>query len=194
MTSKVKFKRPDCDYFVPPSTKTFYQGDIFEKVVFGFPSPPEAVALHDGERRFISGPFDVGPAMLMTPTCNMAAQGEEGEPTTYAHPVRTLCPIVSLDHLRESGMVSDKNEGNFRADKLRPVFYLPPLDSNGEESAALLYMSITVHHDVIADHRIAQLGGEAFRHLRVKLMAYHGSYLIDHADLGPAPSFENREL
>lgn len=194
MAKKVKFKKPDGEYFVPPSTKTFYQGDIFENVVFGFPSPPEAVALHDGERRFISGPFDVGPAMLVTPTCNMAAQGDEGPPTTYAHPVRTLCPIVSLDHLRESGMVTDRNEDNFRADKLRPLFFLPPLEANGEVCAALLYMSITVHHDVISENRIAQLSGEAFRHLRVKLMAYHGSYVIDHDDLGPVPSFEERKL
>lgn len=195
MSNKVKFRKPDGDYFVvPPSTATYYQGDIFENVVFGFPSPPEAVALHDGERRFISGPFDVGPAMLITPTCNMAAQGGEGETATYAHPVRTLCPIVPISRLRESGMVTEKNEGNFFADKLRHLFYLPPLREGEEESAALLYMSITVHHDVIAEERVAQLTGEAHRHLRIKLMAYQGSYLLDHDELGPAPSFEDRTL
>lgn len=195
MSDKVKFRKPDGDYFVvPPSTATFYQGDIFENVVFGFPSPPEAVALHDGERRFISGPFDVGPAMLITPTCNMAAQGGEGEPATYAHPIRTLCPIAPLSTLKQSEMITDKNEDSFRADKIRYLFYLPPFVGIEEESAALLYLAITVHHDVIAEERIAQLTGEAHRHLRIKLMAYHGSYLLDHNELGPAPSFEDRTL
>lgn len=61
---------------------------------------------------------------------------------------------------------------------------LIPADDQRPESAALLYIPITVHHDVIAEERIAQLTGTAFWHLRVKLMAFYGGFLLDASELG----------
>lgn len=55
------------------------------------------------------------------------------------------------------------------------------------ESAALLYLPVTVHHDVIAHDRIAQLTGAAFWHLRVKLIAFVGGFLLDPSELGDIP-------
>ncbi len=40
-------------------------------------------------------------------------------------------------------------------------------------------MPVTVHHDVIASERRAQLTGAAYRHLRVKLIAYNTGLVID---------------
>jgi hypothetical protein len=74
---------------------------------------------------------------------------------------------------------------------MRNYLYLPP-SSKFKESAALLYMPITLHHDVIAEDRFAQLSGAAYWHLRVKLMAYAGGFLLDPAELGPVPADEQR--
>jgi hypothetical protein len=53
-------------------------------------------------------------------------------------------------------------------------------------------MPITVHHDVIAEDRIAQLTGAAFWHLRVKLMAFFGGFLLDPVELGDIPEPHDR--
>lgn len=60
------------------------------------------------------------------------------------------------------------------------------------ESAALLYVPVTVHHDVIAQDRFAQLTGAAFWHLRVKLMAFVGGFLLDASELGDVPEPHER--
>jgi hypothetical protein len=53
-------------------------------------------------------------------------------------------------------------------------------------------MPISMHHDVIAETRIAQLTGEAFWHLRVKLMAYAGGFVLDPSELGEIPAPQDR--
>src|SRR3954453_16191959 len=98
-----RLRRPaDDDYYVKPGSDNFLQGDIFKEVPLGFAAPPDAVVMAEGERRFISGPFDAGPAMLISPSCAIAAQGSGATPGTYAHPARIMLPIRPLAELLEN--------------------------------------------------------------------------------------------
>jgi hypothetical protein len=102
-----RLQRPaDEDYFVEPWSETFLQGDLFDEVPFAIPAPPDAVVIDEGERRFVSGPFDATPAMLISPSCVIAAQGSNVPAGTYAHPARTLVPIRSIDSLLEAGVIT----------------------------------------------------------------------------------------
>jgi hypothetical protein len=72
------------------------QGDIFRDVPLAYPVPGqivEAETTSGGVRHFLAGPLEIGTAMLITPTCSMRAQREPGK---YAHPVRTLVPIMPI--------------------------------------------------------------------------------------------------
>jgi hypothetical protein len=185
--SASKLQRPPDDaYYVEPWSDTFLQGDLFRDVPVAIPAPPDAVVMAEGERRFVSGPFDAGPAMLISPSCAIAAQGPNVSPGSYAHPARTLVPIRPVDELVDAGAIPEHNLGNLRADRLVNYLYLPAV-SDIPVSAALLYMPVTVHHDVIAHDRFAQLTGAAFWHLRVKLMAFVGGFLLDPSELGDVP-------
>lgn len=188
-----KLRRPeDNDYYVAPWSDTFLQGDLFSDVPVAIPAPPDAVVIDEGERRFVSGPFDAGMAMLVSPSCAIAAQGSSVPAGSYAHPARTLVPIRPVEELVAAHAVPDDKLGHLRADRLRNYLYLPP-HPDWVESAALLYMPLTVHHDVIAQDRIAQLTGAAYWHLRVKLMAYFGGLLVDPSELGEIPDPQERQ-
>ncbi len=93
-------KRPADDaYYVEPWSTTFLQGDVFVDVPIAIPAPPDAVLIDEGNRRFLSGPFDAGPAMLLSPSCTIAAQGAARDRSTYAMPARTLVPIRPVAQL-----------------------------------------------------------------------------------------------
>jgi hypothetical protein len=189
--SATKFERPaDEDYYVEPWSDTFLQGDVFKDVPIAIAAPPDAVVMAEGERRFVSGPFDAGPAMLISPSCAIAAQGT-AELGAYAHPARMLIPIRPVSDLVAGGAVGEHNLGNLRADRLRNYLYLPATE-HYPESAALLYLIVTMHHEVIAQDRVAQLTGAAFWHLRVKLMAFIGGFLLDPGELGEIPEPHQR--
>ena len=84
--SASKLQRPPDDaYYVEPWSDTFLQGDLFRDVPVAIPAPPDAVVMAEGERRFVSGPFDAGAAMLISPSCAIAAQG----PNVPPDPTRT---------------------------------------------------------------------------------------------------------
>jgi len=193
MSARRRLQRPaDDDYFVEPWSPIFLQGDLFRDVPFALPAPPDAVVIGEGERRFVSGPFDATLAMLISPSCVMAAQGRDVQPGMYAHPARTLVPIQPIENLVAAGAMTEANIGNLRSDRLRSYFYVPA-GPEWPESAALLYMPITMHHDVIAETRVAQLTGTAYWHLRVKLMVFSGGFLLDPSELGPVPEPHERE-
>lgn len=182
------FRRPnDDEYYVEPWSVGVLQGDLFKDVPLGFPAPPDAIGMAEGERRFISGPFDAGPAMLISPSCAIAAQGKSALAGTYAHPARIMVPVRPVEDLLQAGAVTEQNVVQLRADRLRNYFYLPA-GTGRPDSAALLYLPITVHHDVIAEDRTAQLTGVAFWHLRIKLMLFYGGFLLDPSELGEAPT------
>ena len=182
-----KVARPrDDEYYVDPWTEQMLQGDIFLNVPLGVIAPPDAIVMAEGERRFVTGPFDAGPAMLISPSCAIAAQGKDVEPGQYAHEARILVPIRPLEQLVDAGAISDDNVGLFRADRLVNYLYLPEGPA-WPESAGLLYLPITIHHDVIAQDRAVQLTGAAFWQLRYKLIAFIGGFKVHPDEFGPVP-------
>jgi hypothetical protein len=121
----------------------------------------------------------------------MAAQGETG---TYAHPIRTLAPVLPLEHLVTEGAVKEGAlDALRRYDHLVNYLYLPAIEgASMPESLALLYAAITVHHDYLEgdddtgaegeSRRIAQLSEVAAVHLKFKLTALFAGELFSHAD------------
>jgi hypothetical protein len=187
----VAVKRPADDaYYVAPWSDTFLQGDLFDSVPLAIAAPPDAVLMAEGERRFISGPFDAGAAMLLSPSCTLAAQGAPAG--TYALPARTVVPVRPLDEVTAAGAIPEHNIGLLRADRLRNYLYLPAGGPFTAESVALLYLPITLHHDVIAENRTAQLTAAAYWHLRVKLTAFHTGLVLEPSVFGEPPADRER--
>ena len=173
-------ERPPDDQYYTPRTDYVRQGDVFRDIPLGYPWPADAIEYSAGSRTFLSGPFDSGFGMLLTPTCSMTAQGAPG----YAHPVRSLAPVLPLDHLVEEGAVKQGAIDDLRThDHLINYFYLPPLPKDEmPESLALLYHSVTVHHDFLEGRRVAQLTEDAAIHLKYKLCAMTTGSLFAHAN------------
>lgn len=172
-------RRPTDDQYYETRFAEFSQGDIFRDVPLSYPLPANEISVEDGgegSRAFLSGPLSFGMAMLITPTCSMRAQGTSG----YAHPIRTLVPVLPLDDsLREGAGITDEKLGLCRSyDGLINYMYLPA-DPSGElpESLALLYMPITLHHDFLDGQRITQLAVEGARQLHRKLQWFFTSVL-----------------
>ena len=81
----------------------FNQGDLFRDVPLAYPGAADQAVLSEEDvsaeaRRFLSGPFDVGFGMLITPTCSIRAQGA----VSYAHQVKTLVPVRPFEELVEA--------------------------------------------------------------------------------------------
>jgi hypothetical protein len=110
----------------------------------------------------------------------MHAQGGEG----YAHPVRTLAPVLSVEHLVERAAIKEAALPDLRVhDHLVNYLYLPPIEEHDfPESLALLYGAITIHHDYLEERRIAQLSEAAAVHLKFKLTAFVSGSLFSHGD------------
>ena len=72
-------ERPgDADYYERDRVDLFSQGDLFRDVPLAYPLPADEVVVDEesgGRRRFLSGPLEFGPAMLITPSCSLGAQG-----------------------------------------------------------------------------------------------------------------------
>jgi hypothetical protein len=174
-------QRPPDDNYYKQRTTWLRQGDLFTEIPLGYPFPPDAVDHSEGNRRFLSGPFEPGFGMLLTPSCSMAAQGKPGE---YAHPARILAPVIALAELVGAGAIKPGALDDLRTyDHLANYFYLPPIPAaEMAESLALLYMPITLHHDYLEERRIAQLSVEAAVHLKRQLTYHFGGELFSHDD------------
>lgn len=148
----------------------------------------EADSAGEGGRRFLSGPLSFGPAMLTTPSCSLGAQRTAG----YAHPVRTLVPILPTAEL-ERGIAKETALPDLRSfHHLINYTYLPPLELEEPEfampeSVALLYMPVTVHHDLIDGNRVAQLAYRGAQQLQRKLVWFYSGWLEDDLDLFDPP-------
>src|SRR6266496_2355271 len=92
-------ERPsDADYYERDRVELFSQGDLFRDVPLAYPLPADELVVDEesgGGRRFLSGPLEFGPAMLITPSCSLSAQ----RAADYSHPVRTLVPVLPLEQL-----------------------------------------------------------------------------------------------
>jgi hypothetical protein len=174
-------RRPPDERYYGWRSEYFRQGDLFTEVPLGQPWPPNAVDHKQGSRKFISGPFEAGFGLLLTPTCSMAAQGVPG---AYAHPNRTLAPVLPLSRLLDEGAIKRTAVADLRRfDHLVNYLYLPAIaEPEMPESVALLYAPITLHHDYLSDdRRVAQLSEEALVHLKRQLVLFYGGQLFSHS-------------
>lgn len=179
-------RRPQGDYY-ETRTGLLSQGDVFRDVPLAYPSPAREIAVEpvdETARVFLSGPLDFGPAILVTPTCSMRSQTLGRD---YAHPVRTLVPLRSVTELEESGVLDAAKRGLAEGrDSLISYMWIPGDPSVGiNDSLALLYMPVTVHHEMIVDNRVTQLTYDATSQLQKKLAWYATSVVLDRADFDP---------
>lgn len=100
---------PNNDYYAE-RTDYVRMGDLFQDVPLGYPWPPDAVDHDAGRRKFLSGPFEAGFGMLLSPTCSMIAQGATG----YAHPVRMIAPVLPLQELVDREVVKEGSVADLR--------------------------------------------------------------------------------
>jgi hypothetical protein len=187
-------ERPsDADYYERDRVELFSQGDLFRDVPLAYPLPADELVVDDaeggGSRRFLSGPLEFGPAMLITPSCSLGAQGAAG----YGHPVRTLVPVIPLAELVERGVVKETAlEDLRRFDHLINYMYLPPLERDElefsmTESVALLYMPVTLHHAFLEGQRVSQLAYCGAQQLQRKLVWFFSGWLEDDLDVFDPP-------
>ena len=188
-------ERPrDADYYERDRVDLFSQGDLFRDVPLAYPLPADELVVDEesgGSRRFLSGPLEFGPAMLITPSCSLGAQGGSGG--GYAHPVRTLVPVLSLAQLVERGVVKEGAlEELRRYDHLINYMYLPPVDVDEREfsmpeSVALLYMPVTLHHAFLEGQRVSQLAYRGAQQLQRKLVWFFSGWLEEDLDAFDPP-------
>jgi hypothetical protein len=187
-------ERPfDADYYERDRVELVSQGDLFRDVPLAYPLPAGEFVLGEDEhgvsRRFLSGPLEFGPAMLITPSCSLGAQGAEG----YAHPVRTLVPVLPLAELVERGVVKKSALDDLRRfDHLINYMYLPRLEVDElefsmPESVALLYMPVTLHHAFLEGQRVSQLAYRGAQQLQRKLVWFYSGWLEDDLDVFDPP-------
>jgi hypothetical protein len=103
--------------------------------------------------------------------------------------VRTIVPIRTISELTQLGIVDPAKAGLARKrDSLINYMFMPAAPEVGisEDSLALLYMPITLHHDMVVDNRRAQLTYEAAAQLQKKLTWFASSMLVDRAEFDPA--------
>lgn len=183
---------PDAEYYERDRVELISQGDLFRDVPLAYPLPAGELVVDEassGSRRFLSGPLEFGPAMLITPSCSLGAQGAEG----YGHPVRTLVPVIPLAELVERGVVKETALPDVRRfDHLINYMYLPPLEVDElefamPESVALLYMPVTLHHAFLEGQRVSQLAYRGAQQLQRKLVWFYSGWLEDDLDVFEPP-------
>jgi hypothetical protein len=169
-------RRPADGSYYADGDELLMQGDIFMEIPFGHPFPPEAIS-HE-EHLYLSGPFETGFGMLISPT------GSFRNGDGYAHPVRVVAPILPLERMLADGALTESAAvAVAESDSVAQYMYLPALGAM-PESVALLYHPTTLHHDYLDDRRIAQLGPEAAAHLKAKLATHFTEVSFDAASFG----------
>jgi hypothetical protein len=190
----VRPERPsDADYYERDRVELFSQGDLFRDVPLAYPLPASELVVDEtegsGGRRFLSGPLEFGPAMLITPSCSLGAQGAAG----YGHPVRTLVPLTPVEELVARGIVKETALADLRRfDHLINYMYVPPLEIDElefsmPESVALLYMPVTLHHAFLEGQRVSQLAYRGAQQLQRKLVWFYSGWLEDDLDVFDPP-------
>jgi hypothetical protein len=181
--------RPRAEYY-ESRTDLYSQGDIFRDVPLAYPTPAAEIAIEDTDtpeetaRTFLSGPLEYGLAMLISPTCSMRSQTAGRD---YAHPVRTLVPLRPVTELTDMGIL-DRSKRNIaeKRDSLINYMWIPDNDTLGiPESLALLYMPVTLHHEMLDGLRVTQLAHDATCQLQKKLAWHATSVLLDRAEFDP---------
>jgi hypothetical protein len=186
-------ERPsDADYYERDRVELFSQGDLFRDVPLAYPLPADELVVDEesgGSRRFLSGPLEFGPGMLITPSCSLGAQGAAG----YGHPVRTLVPALPVAEVVDRGVVKESALDDLRRfDHLINYMYLPPLEVDAlefamPESVALLYMPVTLHHAFLEGQRVSQLAYRGAQQLQRKLVWFYSGWLEENLDVFDPP-------
>jgi hypothetical protein len=123
--------------------------------------------------------------MLITPSCSI---GGEGAAASYDHPVRTLVPLISIDQLSRT-LTQQQLGAARRYDGLINYMYLPPcLGGPMPASLALLYMPVTIDHDLLiaVGRRVTQLAFTGAQQLHRKLVWYASGLQLDRGLFRPA--------
>jgi hypothetical protein len=60
-------ERPRDEAYYEERTDYVRQGDLFRDVPLGYPFPPDAAKHAEGQRKFLSGPFEANEALLADP-------------------------------------------------------------------------------------------------------------------------------
>jgi hypothetical protein len=181
-------ERPsDSEYYERDRVELFSQGDLFRDVPLAYPLPADELIVDEergGHRRFLSGPLESRPAILITPSCSLGRTMRGG----CAHPVRTLVPVVPLAELVERGVVKETALDDLRRfDHL--VNYMTARRSRSTssssrhpESVALPYMPVTVHHAFLESQHISQLAYRGAQQRQRKLVWFYSGWLEDDLD------------
>lgn len=106
---------------------------------------------------------------------------------SYAHPVRILAVIRPVQELIDRGLFTNDRLGLLRKyDGLVNYMYLPESPPLGlPESAALLYMTVILHHDMISSQRVTQLTYEGAQQLQRKLVLFASGLPVDRNEFKP---------
>jgi len=121
----------DDQYWTRPWSSVLFAGDLFEAIPFA-DQPTVIYGAEDeqGAAQHFVGEIAIGYGVLITPTCDMADEGEQ----EAAHPFRTLVPVVPLGLVVEHAGALEQSENLLRSrDTIRPYMYLPPLPGLFEE-------------------------------------------------------------
>lgn len=187
-------ERPaDADYYERERVELVSQGDLFRDVPLAYPMPASELVIDEeegrGSRRFLSGPLEFGPAMLITPSCSLAVQRGAG----YSHPVRTLVPVLPLEHLVGQGVIKETALDDLRRfEHLINYMYVSPLEVDElkfsmPESVVLLYMPVTLHHAFLEGQRVSRLVYRGTQQLQRKLVWFYSGWLEDDLDVFDPP-------
>jgi hypothetical protein len=180
------FRPPDGDYWVRNWSRLLFAGDLFAAIPF-VDQPSETLVDGTGQGKHFLGPIAFGYGLLISPTCDMVDQVTL-EPS---HPYRVFVPLVPLPTLEGTG----PNIGLIRSrDMVIPYMYVPPLPGLLEESAACLFRPTLISDDDLREvpRRIAQLGPEGRRQLKIKLIRYWGRLDPERDDVNPREKDEER--
>lgn len=106
---------------------------------------------------------------------------------TYAHPVRVLAVVRTVQELVDQGIFTPDRLGLLRKyDGLMNYVYLPEsAELELPESVALLYMTVILHHDTIAGQRVTQLTYEGAQQLQRKLVLFASGLPVDRNEFKP---------
>jgi len=184
-------ERPgDDEYWVRPWSSVLFAGDLFAAIPF-VEQPSETLVDQDGQGKHYLGPLSFAYGLLISPTCDMVDQRS----LQVAHPYRVFVPVLPLSLIAENAPATATNVGLIRGrDTVVPYMYLPALPPIFEESAACLYRPTLLSDDELREvpRRIAQLGPEARRQLKIKLARYWARVDPDRASISGTERDEDR--
>lgn len=192
----------DAYYEDRPVTHTA-QGDLYDRVPFAYATVP---AVGDRPRGARKRPTDDLPVATVAPlettgvvcsyTCGFLAQppGTEG----YAHPFRTVAPILPLRDLLRMGMKANELRKIREYGGVNGFMYLPVLGDDEEDDewrgagAALLYRPTLVSQGLLDQReRVARLSEPAQRILIARLIQIFSPSLFDPSEPVLAPDMSD---